>query len=1591
MMSANTRRHPQQFSKVMEHPVWVPELSPTPNAEGSHYTWKRYEPAWGFDGKVVYVPTEHYWDEAGDPDEGYVIPRHTYAVTHEEEHPSYGKPILHIGPYQPYRGPNYLRDYQPPKDYSETLARAELDRAVNATHESHAGWGGGPATPGRETDRDIAEAAGHNALDAWREVADHFARIYANDSAEALLHLVNNPHTAPVPEFADNRGVSGAVGGIHVQVHPAVPEDPNWHFTVHHPMGSFTGVVPPRTGRRVLHEMTDHRHQRGVRMATERYPIDEAEHMHRTGQPIRLSLEAIQNLHAAIGEDPHNLRAWGEMTDALEDIGKTTTAVAMRDFLARGEARGTGAPNDAKSFTDLHHPDNTTLTPLVSRLFPRESRRSPSTHVFGGLPLEFMPSASHFSSGSTATHYFVRLAHPTLQNPHGPPGSKQVVGGFFVDADTGDRMMAEADHPPQPAQPAQPAQPHQLSRGASVLRSLLIQARTRQALRLAKDAAPDSNPHTFPEGLGSTYTKPEQDMLGKMKGKTLDDLIQYTNESRDPGMHPFEGTIPHHHTITTLAQFGTPARGEYKRSNEIVHALFGHDEHGPAAWIGVNAVLSPQAAYLEHASAASLIVANWLADGKPRDEGAIREIVRRAHMFGRHFLPENITEYGEDHYKIDPKTGKRKWGRAPVATKGVDAFGATTSHPDHIKAVVRVLQNVEDLKEALENPASDAGKKLSLLTTDGLLKVANFGVSYMTPFFGGTNDVHMSRLMFHPDLVKEFDSGGALDQLYAHLVQQNHPDAKYLSSLKEASLKQINVNSELVKMMMQHSDMKVVTKNKKTGKTTKVSLAAFMKAKGENMVGNKSTYYAYKEALAHAARTLGWTSAEVQESVWTGVVAIMAANALGIPHDKILHHLTEDAVRKGWQSHEAFVFPGVVHALGRSGVSKATIDREVEKSIAAATARSRPGVIQVGDPAHLAAIAPHIAPGSGRGAYVPIVDTLKDSLKGLGIYNPKTGKMELRRPDDPARLAQYDRGIDLGSALQRANSANHAQFVQHLHHVLEQAGVRPDKVYPAIHDMGNDARVSAVALGRRSGPQTPHTAAAWAGLLGRQPGMLAFSAHPQGRDSIYTFSHTDANAVRQAMDGAGVASRVLVPQQSGFQVYVFDKGRSDRKKVASALGQLGSVAQEWVGNGETVGGNDEDMGRAQYRDQINQSEKDSPAQMRRPGRPIRLSNSDIVSLINATRDSVDHAPALVLSDRLEDAGMEAHARVIRGHVEQNPDQPSHYNADQVRQLIHDSGGRGDLVRFLLLHPGRFAINRYTGNRVVLHVAGNPLRTKKGTIRKNVWPTLQVWETQHPTKEAADQHVQELLHEGAIGTHPTQATNWPERGVGMEPKEMFDRSGNPIRLATPAPGVNTKAPWDMTPDEARAAGVSYFRTGQGSLYAHANGQTIRLKSPHQFHETADVGLKRGSHRTYFVHPQDATQIGMWQSMQGASGKRVVIHNGHAHLVSVNAKTGTYGRDGQPVKLHDAPAEGLSPFELTDPSSRAGEDIHPSLAGGVVYKGTHPGSPITEFPDHTKAHSEMLAGAQAAGKVAAPQKPRAATLLAMLRTRQRIRVS
>lgn len=437
------------------------------------------------------------------------------------------------------------------------------------------------------------------------------------------------------------------------------------------------------------------------------------------------------------------------------------------------------------------------------------------------------------------------------------------------------------------------------------------------------------------------------------------------------------------------------------------------------------------------------------------------------------------------------------------------------------------------------------------------------------------------------------------------------------------------------------------------------SPAGWLKSLSADLENRPQYYAAFKEAVYAAAKQLNWSPEQVQETIWTNLLALLATKGAGLPADKVRSYLDNDAVGKGWKSHEAFIFPKLVSAYRRAEGVPNAVRRMGEREDGATTSYSRPGILRVGNPARHGDSTSPVS--SRRGTLTEkFRHHLIQKFIQEGLVDPETGKFRNARGDDdelPMLLAHYDEALDFIPALQRAVSANHRLFLDHLKKVLLKAGIAPQNLLPAVHDLGNAARVSVVALGERMAAHAPTTAAAWAGLLGRQPGMMAFTSHPQGQDSIYNFAHQDANAVRSTLDGVGVANRVLVPAGNVYSVYLYDKGRAKRGQIAKALGQLGVTAEEWWGNGAPVGGNTADMGREQYRGTINKAEMQQMSrgaalllakltklrakiQLKREKSPLLLAWATDDEAFRAAIDAAPHddAPKLIYADYLQEKG-----------------------------------------------------------------------------------------------------------------------------------------------------------------------------------------------------------------------------------------------------------------------------------------------------------------------------------------------------------------
>lgn len=137
----------------------------------------------------------------------------------------------------------------------------------------------------------------------------------------------------------------------------------------------------------------------------------------------------------------------------------------------------------------------------------------------------------------------------------------------------------------------------------------------------------------------------------------------------------------------------------------------------------------------------------------------------------------------------------------------------------------------------------------------------------------------------------------------------------------------------------------------------------------------------------------------------------------------------------------------------------------------------------------------------------------------------------------------------------------------------------------------------------------------------------------------------------------------------------------------------------------------------------------------------------------------------------------------------------------------------------------------------------------------------------------------------------------------------------------------------------------FQTAKGSIYRFSGQKTVRHKTPHEFHDAGDVGLKEPSEMTVFINAETAREIGFWGGLS-ASKKRIVLVNDEVYLLSWNNIQNKHGLDkiiGN-KKYVLQPQIGLSPLELWEKDTFQWPWVKPNM---LVFKKSHPGNPITKI--------------------------------------------
>lgn len=202
--------------------------------------------------------------------------------------------------------------------------------------------------------------------------------------------------------------------------------------------------------------------------------------------------------------------------------------------------------------------------------------------------------------------------------------------------------------------------------------------------------------------------------------------------------------------------------------------------------------------------------------------------------------------------------------------------------------------------------------------------------------------------------------------------------------------------------------------------------------------------------------------------------------------------------------------------------------------------------------------------------------------------------------------------------------------------------------------------------------------------------------------------------------------------------------------------------------------------------------------------------------------------------------------------------------------------------------------------------------------------------------------------GQTGTPPKPSgPSGPPPGQTPGPQPSQNQANPPVPFSPPPssnPGGTAIAP-PNTPRHRK------FTTAKGSSYElHEDWTTTRTKSQRPEHP-GDFGVKERSAKTVYVSPSIASEIGMWNSGQNVSGRRIKLANGRIIRISKPGGAAKHGNDKfaeNPIYKTE-PELGLSPLELWH------ED--PDMPG--FYRSNHPGNPITAFDEEFKPQSPQAA--------------------------------
>jgi len=170
------------------------------------------------------------------------------------------------------------------------------------------------------------------------------------------------------------------------------------------------------------------------------------------------------------------------------------------------------------------------------------------------------------------------------------------------------------------------------------------------------------------------------------------------------------------------------------------------------------------------------------------------------------------------------------------------------------------------------------------------------------------------------------------------------------------------------------------------------------------------------------------------------------------------------------------------------------------------------------------------------------------------------------------------------AALKRVQSAQQSQLRGLANDLYKQSGLTPVTVKDAIHDnSGVSSANTASVLYHDSQPDLVRKIAAEYGLASQSPALLQVHVG-EGQDSVHKVSvRGSGEGLLKQLDRHGFSQRTLVPNKTGYDVFLFDPQSQLHQRVQDFASKMGSPVQSAKGTGEILGAGDDSTADSETR------------------------------------------------------------------------------------------------------------------------------------------------------------------------------------------------------------------------------------------------------------------------------------------------------------------------------------------------------------------------------------------------------------------------